>query len=89
MKVREKMAEILLGYGITVNEPDDDLTRYITDSLQFISFVVDVEAALNIEMPDYLLQYEALTSFNRLVERLEEIYEEGGEEDEEADKESP
>ena len=78
MNIRKTLEKILESYGIYLKEGEDDLTNYILDSLQFISFIVDIESTLNIDIPDYLLKYDTLKSFNQFVSRLEEIYEEKG-----------
>ena len=40
------------GIEIEYNGVDLDLRDYITDSIQFISFIVDLENRFAIEMPD-------------------------------------
>ncbi len=42
---------------------DFNLKDYIDDSLMFISAIVQIENDLAIELPDELLNYEAITSF--------------------------
>lgn len=54
-------------------EEDFELLEYITDSLQFISFVVELEEVLNIEFPDELLSGEILHSRNGFATMLESI----------------
>ena len=54
-------------------EEDYELIEYIADSLQFISFVVELETALHIEFPDELLNGEILQSRNGFAEMLESL----------------
>ena len=52
---------------------DIDLTEYIEDSVQFVQFIVALEDNLNIEIPDALLNFELLTSWNGFKSMLEDI----------------
>ena len=56
---------------------DIDLREYITDSILFISFVVELENRLSISIPDNLLRIEVLASSNGLVNMLDTIISEG------------
>ncbi|GHV15158.1 hypothetical protein FACS1894219_11920 [Clostridia bacterium] len=48
------------------SETDIDLREYIVDSLQFISFVVELEHQLCVEYPDDLLLYDNIASLDGL-----------------------
>lgn len=56
------------------NLEDVDLRKYVVDSLMFITFIVQLEKALNIYFPDDLLYVEKLASLNGFSILLEEIY---------------
>ena len=65
---------VLSDMGIMVPETDDvNLQEYIDDSLQFISFIVEIEGRFNIEIPDDLLTIDAIDSLNGFVSMLDEI----------------
>ena len=70
MEVREKLLNILEDSGIFIDrdniqsENDIDLREYITDSIQFISFIVEIEKELNMEFPDEYLLYDKIASLN-------------------------
>ena len=68
MDIREKLLEILNENGIYIDKnkttDDIDLREYIIDSMQFISFIVEIENKLNIEIPDECLIYDNISSLN-------------------------
>lgn len=73
---QEKIIKILEDMGILViknQEEDINLQDYITDSLQFITFIIELEKAFDIEMPDELLLYENIRSLDGLTSLIEEI----------------
>jgi acyl carrier protein len=79
MGIREKIIDTLVASGIYFDrgneEADVDLREYITDSLQFINFIVELEKELDIEFPDEALVYDNLASlngFNIIVESIQD-----------------
>ena len=72
MDIRTKLLECLDELGILIDseEQDINLQEYIIDSLQFISFILAIEQKLNIEMPDEMLLYEKIESFNGYCEAV-------------------
>ena len=52
---------------------DVDLTEYILDSMQFISFITELEQELNIELPNEYLLYENIRSLNGFISLIENI----------------
>lgn len=60
---------------------DVDLRNVIIDSFQFISFIMDVEEQLNIEVPDELLVYDHLASLLGFAELMNTVKEETVEEE--------
>ena len=68
MDIRSKIISLFEENGVhldlRLNEQDIDLRDYIYDSLHFVSFVVELEEALEIEIADEMLLYENLSSLN-------------------------
>jgi acyl carrier protein len=77
VKARERLLGILEESGLYVEQKssgeDLDLREYIVDSVQFMSFVVEIESQFNIEMPDEALAYERFASLNGLATIIESI----------------
>ncbi len=73
--IKNDINTVLCDMGILV--PDDnndiDLSEYIIDSLQFISFIVEIENKFGIEIPDELLNIENLKSLNGFSQLIENI----------------
>lgn len=73
---RNKVLETLNNIGIPLSlgkEEDVDLRNIFTDSLMYISAIVQIENDLDIEIPDELLNLENLSSFNAFVTSLGEL----------------
>lgn len=73
---QNRILNVLNDMGILVvkdQEEDINLQDYITDSLQFITFIIELEKALEIEFPDELLLYENIRSLDGLASLIEEI----------------
>ena len=72
MSVREKLLNILEDSGIFIdkdnieNKHEIDLREYIIDSIQFISFIVEIEKELN-------LLYDNIASLNGFATIIESI----------------
>lgn len=68
MDLKDKIIEILDVNGIFIDNEnlvyDIDLREYITDSIQFISFIVELEKLLDMEFPDEMILYDNLASLN-------------------------
>ena len=68
MDVRSKIINLFKENGVhldlRLNDQDIDLRDYIFDSLHFVSFVVELEEVLKIEIADEMLLYENLSSLN-------------------------
>ncbi len=77
--VRETVLKALSNVGIFIENSDDDLDLrdFITDSIEFISFIVELENTLDIEIHDDLLQIEAVASLNVFCYRILNILQEG------------
>ena len=77
MVERKDIIPILSNIGILIDEQmetfDVDLIEYILDSIQFISFIVELERELNIEFPDELLLYDNIRSLNGFISLIENL----------------
>lgn len=71
--IKELIYNILIAMGIYIEKTnkDVDLTEYITDSLDYISFFVELEEALDIELPDDLFLMDTIKSINALSQKIE------------------
>ena len=81
LKLREVLVEILEKMGFTIFEKDDNdfnIGDYITDSIQFIQFMIAIEQLLGTELPDDFLQFDVLTSTNGLANKLVDFCEHNG-----------
>ena len=72
MKNREivlKIVDILYNEGIDLCYVGNDinLTPFVTDSIQFVNFVLDLESQFGIEIPSELLSYDLLRSLHSLA----------------------
>lgn len=81
--MREEILEILDEMGILIDDAerksDFDLAEYFIESIQFISFIVEVEKRIGTELPDEYLLLTNYRSFNALCSALEaEKMSEGG-----------
>ena len=79
-KTKDKIIEIILNTAEEVGvfmdydgENDFDMALYFADSVSFISFVVSLEEALEIEFSEELLYIENYSSFKRIVDMIYEI----------------
>lgn len=81
MDVKEKLLQCFLNIGVVIDDTEDDvdLKEYITDSVQFIAAIVEIERIFSIEFPDELLLFSVFDSFNGLVKIVESILKEGKE----------
>ena len=89
LEVQKKILQVLDNMGILIEDEDVynedgtetkdfDLTEYILDSLQFITFLIDLEQCFQLEMPEDMLLYDNLQSFGGFSRRLLTALNEGG-----------
>ncbi len=64
--VKSAVFHVLLETGVVVDwtGEDFDLREAIQSSIQFVSFIVNLEQALGIEIHDELLNLDQIASFN-------------------------
>lgn len=75
-KIKNDVIEVLNELGIEtedIGENDVDLTEFIVESIMFISFIVELEDKLGIEIPEELLDINSIKSLNTLSTILEEL----------------
>lgn len=72
-KMREIIVAILEEMGFIIFEKDEEdfnIGDYITDSIQFIEFIISIERVLGMELTDDFLGFEVLISANGLSNKL-------------------
>lgn len=62
-----------MGFVIFESEDDFDISEYIVDSLQFISFIIEIEKKLSVDLPDDFLLYEILNSAVGLSNKISDF----------------
>ena len=75
-KIKNDVIEVLNELGIEtedIGENDVDLTEFIVESIMFISFIVELEDKLGIEIPEELLDIISIKSLNTFSTILEEL----------------
>lgn len=74
MKYRDDILEVLENMGIYIDQDEEliDLQAYIVDSIQFITFIVNLEEKLEFTFPDEYLLYESIASIDLLCEIIEQ-----------------
>ena len=75
-KIKNDVIEVLNELGIEtedIGENDVDLTEFIVESIMFISFIVELEDKLGIEIPEELLDINSIKSLNTFSIILEEL----------------
>lgn len=85
MEIEKIIIETLVEMGIYIDKSDKlyltndiessdiDLRDYVSDSITFITLIVELEKKFNIEFPDELLEIESLSSINGFSYLLMEI----------------
>ena len=75
--MREAILNILDEMGILIDDKekdtDFDLSEYFVASVQFMTFLVEVEDYLGTDLPDDYLLFENYRSFNALCDAWEHI----------------
>ena len=74
-KISECLLSILAEMGIYIvsydyEENDIDLTEYISNSIDFITFFIEIEDAFKIDLPDELLGFENIRSLNSFSTKI-------------------
>jgi acyl carrier protein len=75
MGTKQIVINCLKDIGVFIDDFDNDidLREYLTDSLLFITAIVEFEKSLNIEIPDEMLIYDKVSSLNSFVAMLDEL----------------
>lgn len=71
-EIKKLIYDVLIDMGIYIekNEQDVDLTEYILNSLDYISFFIEIEDALGIELPDELLLIDNIKSMDAFSQKV-------------------
>lgn len=74
-KIRATVIQCFQNVGVFLDSSQQDISinEYDLDSIAYISFIVEIEKALQIEVPDTYLQYDNFTSLNGFVNILCEL----------------
>ena len=73
VKHRVKAAFEEAGILFDSSDLDPDIVAYIEDSVQYVSSIVAIENALQIEIPDVYLVPDTMHSLNEFCRALKEI----------------
>ena len=78
-KVVMEIVEVLDDMGLVIDFNEDkmdfDLREYIVDSLEFVSFIMEIEQHFDIEIPSELLIYDNIKStvgFANMINEMKE-----------------
>lgn len=71
-EIEKIIYDVLQETGILIDrsEEDIDLRDFFQDSVQYISFVVNLEQRLGIEIPDDMLLLDSMASFHNFCTRV-------------------
>lgn len=77
MDIHYGVIEVLESMGIQIDANSDEipLQEYIVDSIQFITFVVNIEEKFNIVFPDEYLLYDSISTMDILCEIIKNAQE--------------
>ena len=80
LEIKNKINEVLTRYGIINinNSLDICLLDYLSDSLQLMEFLCDIEDELDIELDDEMISYEIFYSLNGFCELIEDVIKKKG-----------
>lgn len=75
MKIREKVIACLENVGILIDLQANDvnINEYDIDSITFISFIVEIERELGVDIPDGYLYADILSSLNGFINLLDQL----------------
>lgn len=73
-KIIDTLNSVLEDNKITVEDREKSLLQAGIDSIDFITFIVQLELDFDFEFPDYLLNINELDSINRMYEIMDKIY---------------
>lgn len=83
MDTKERLQDCFrrIGVPITDTENDIDLKEYITDLMQLVMAIIEIESRFNIEFPDELFVFSTFDSFDRLVNIINSMLKDGDEDE--------
>ena len=72
MEIRKAVCESLANVGITIpKDTDVDLNEYLVESFLFVSFLIEIEERLGVELPYEFYTGDNLKSLNAFCTMLE------------------
>ena len=71
--IRLQVAKCFNNLGIILDETEKnfDISDFITDSLTYVSFIVELENLFSIEIPDEYLSNDALKTYVDVINMIE------------------
>ena len=77
MDIRNTVIKCLNNVGIVIecDAEDVNINDYNVDSITFISFIIDIENELGIEIPDGYLYSDILQSLNGFLSLVQQLIE--------------
>lgn len=75
-EIRSRLINTMQNVDIFIDDDlndDIDIRNYINSSIQFISFIVEIEKEFNIEIPDEMLVLDNFGSLNVLTQKIVDL----------------
>lgn len=74
-EIKSNIIVALNNIGIYVDEGEDDidLTDYITDSMTYIYFIIEIEDSFNVMLPEGMMLFDKLKSLNAFAYSIQEV----------------
>ena len=72
--MRDKISQCFQTLGIVIGDEENfEIQDYIEDSVSYISFIVELESAFGIEIPDDYLVPDRLKTYQDVVQMVESL----------------
>lgn len=62
-----------MGFVLLEDDMDFDIRNYISDSIQFMEFIVNIEESLQVELDDEFLDYDLLASLKAFANKVQDF----------------
>lgn len=74
MEYKKVVVEVLESMGIYIDPEEESISlhEYIVDSIQFITFIVNLEEKLEFTFPDEYLLYDSIATIDLLCEIIDQ-----------------
>ena len=75
LNLREMVIECLVKVGVIIDESvaDPDISEYGIDSISYVTFIIELEDVLGVELPESVFNYDVLRSLNGFVNLIDGI----------------